>query len=314
MHDAVSMPYCNLLMLATGKPSDSANDLGLVYVPRIPSDAAEADAMLAMTTVVCDATNPAAGVKTYAGYTESELRENRPIVRIGRESGRYARRLEQVQHPDYDPLDDPDFQAGIGRLVRSLEFAGLPDGGHCIFRAIAGKAMFALLDIDATYAIGSMVYRVGPDPLRDVLAFCGPHNSGCMGQDGKALFHVWLKVGGWFADFSVGDWHSDSRSCGEYDFSMDGVPLGKLNAALGPIQWTIPKPPEFWWKRRAEAEAAWRPDATPELGEAWYGPFAGTQEQRDEMLRRVLSVQEDVGRDIAREVKDVFQKAKAQFE
>ena len=54
----------------------------LVYVPRIPLDAAEADAMLRMMTITVDATQPVpdpsnfdpeSALKTYAGYTDQEL-------------------------------------------------------------------------------------------------------------------------------------------------------------------------------------------------------------------------------------------------
>jgi len=80
---AVSIPFNDLAALA-GKPplSDSriANDL--IYVPRIPIDATEADAMLRMIVVTTDATDPSAGVKTYAGYTDKELSGGRPYVRV----------------------------------------------------------------------------------------------------------------------------------------------------------------------------------------------------------------------------------------
>ena len=60
----------------------------LYYVPRIPSDAAEADAMLEMTTVVSDLTDPQAvldpksTIKICAGYTDEELMGGNPALRI----------------------------------------------------------------------------------------------------------------------------------------------------------------------------------------------------------------------------------------
>jgi hypothetical protein len=51
----------------------------LFYVPRIPLDADEAKRMLGMMTIYADAADPAAGVRTYAGYTEEELRRGRPV-------------------------------------------------------------------------------------------------------------------------------------------------------------------------------------------------------------------------------------------
>jgi hypothetical protein len=80
---AVSIPLADMLALAGGPIAVDhrfANDL--IYVPRIPTDATEADAMLRMMTVSADATNPSAGVKTYAGYTDEELSGGRPYVRV----------------------------------------------------------------------------------------------------------------------------------------------------------------------------------------------------------------------------------------
>jgi hypothetical protein len=85
---AVSMRFVDLLALA-GKVSTAVVDDDLIYVPRIPLDATEADAMLRMMTVFTDLTdpsldlaNPGANVRTYAGYTDDELRRGRPAVRI----------------------------------------------------------------------------------------------------------------------------------------------------------------------------------------------------------------------------------------
>jgi hypothetical protein len=83
---AVSIRQGDLWALA-GKPlGDDAPDVGFanepIYVPRVPLDATEADAMLRMITVYVDATDPSAGARTYAGYTEDELRRDRPAVRV----------------------------------------------------------------------------------------------------------------------------------------------------------------------------------------------------------------------------------------
>jgi hypothetical protein len=80
---AVSRTLADLLTLA-GKspPHQFASDL--IYVPRIPLDAAESDAMLRMLTVACDAINPSSGVRTYAGYTNEELSGGRPHVLVRR--------------------------------------------------------------------------------------------------------------------------------------------------------------------------------------------------------------------------------------
>jgi hypothetical protein len=36
-----------------------------------------------------------------------------------------------------------------------------------------------LAGIEAERCIGGMIYRAGPDQMRDVVAFCGPGNVGC---------------------------------------------------------------------------------------------------------------------------------------
>jgi hypothetical protein len=70
----MSMKHADLCALA-GKPVEADDRFAddLVYVPRIPIDATEADAMLRMITVTSDVTNPSAGVRIYAGYTDEEL-------------------------------------------------------------------------------------------------------------------------------------------------------------------------------------------------------------------------------------------------
>jgi hypothetical protein len=85
--EAVAMPERELLTMA-GKQVPANHPDDMIYVPRIPVDAAEADAMLKMMTVFMDATRAAPGIdpksliRTYAGYTEEELRRDQPIVRI----------------------------------------------------------------------------------------------------------------------------------------------------------------------------------------------------------------------------------------
>ena len=57
-----------------------------------------------------------------------------------------------------------------------------------------------------------MLYRAGADPIRDVLAFCGPHNAGQL-LDGHFLGHIWLEMDDELIDFSCGDWpHLDPRA------------------------------------------------------------------------------------------------------
>ena len=72
-------------------PADSSMANDLVYVPHIPTDAAEAEAMLRTLTIMLDATmpvpdpdnfDPRSAIKHYAGYTDEELSLGRPGVLI----------------------------------------------------------------------------------------------------------------------------------------------------------------------------------------------------------------------------------------
>jgi hypothetical protein len=82
---AVCMQMRDLLALAGRQCPDGQRD-DLIYVPRIPRDAMEAKAMLQMLTITADATkpvaNPADAMRTYAGYTDDELRRGRPAVMV----------------------------------------------------------------------------------------------------------------------------------------------------------------------------------------------------------------------------------------
>ena len=91
--DAVTMPYRDLLVMAGLPPlveTDGKLYHEVAYVPRLPRDADEARAMLQFTTIFVDATNPIAvanpqdAVCTYVGYTDDELRRDKPAVVIGR--------------------------------------------------------------------------------------------------------------------------------------------------------------------------------------------------------------------------------------
>lgn len=90
--EAVAVAYRDLRTMA-GHPPLEANDKlyeDRVRVPRIPLDAAEADAMLQMTTIFMDATaaDPSASLCTYCGYSDDELRRGKPAVIVGKERGR----------------------------------------------------------------------------------------------------------------------------------------------------------------------------------------------------------------------------------
>ena len=85
---AVTMATNDLATMAARPRLDGELGDKPIYVPRIPHDAAEADAMLKMLTVftdLCDPAalaNPADAIKTYAGYTDAELHRGKPAVRV----------------------------------------------------------------------------------------------------------------------------------------------------------------------------------------------------------------------------------------
>ena len=151
---------------------------------------------------------------------------------------------------------------GFAYMIALVDFASPPGCGHCLQRSLLAIEVLRRSGVDCQLEIGSMLYRVGPDPVRDVVACCGPDNIGKIVNDDCALYHAWVSVGGYIADFSVHEWrHFHSR----HKASYPGAPLG-------PIQWTI-TPPAYWWRPRGKLTGPWRPTGVPELGVAWYGPF-----------------------------------------
>jgi hypothetical protein len=89
---AVSIKEADLFALANHPLAPGVTGEDLYYVPRIPLDAAEAEAMLQMTTIFTDMADPMAVaaavndpkslIKVYAGYTEAELLRGKPGVRV----------------------------------------------------------------------------------------------------------------------------------------------------------------------------------------------------------------------------------------
>ena len=101
-----------------------------------------------------------------------------------------------------------DLRADIAKTVRNVDLIN-GSGGLCFFRSLIGIEFLRLLGIPATLTLGGMVYRVGPDPRRDVVAFCGPGNVGQFISGQGILGHYWIESGSDVIDFSVGDWRGD---------------------------------------------------------------------------------------------------------
>jgi hypothetical protein len=215
---------------------------------------------------------------------------------------RLTRARQEIKEPDYHPANDPEVRNGLANMIGAVDFV-YADGrdasgyGHCLQRSLIAVEVLRRSNIDCQLEIGSMLYRVGPDPIRDVIAFCGPGNAGIVLNDKSALFHAWISVEDCIADFSINEWRS-------FDIRNEvTLPGGTPN--LGPIQWTI-TPPKYWWKPRAELTGRWHSTGTPELGEAWYGPFNGDVRIAHEQVKLVSEL---FGPQITATVDRIFEEA-----
>ncbi len=179
---------------------------------------------------------------------------------------------------DYKPISE-DIRRDIASVVQSVNvIIGLP-GGDCIYRAATGHLVLTHLNIPCAIALGGMVFRAGPDPMRDIVAFCGPGNVGTY-FDGHFVGHYYICSGPDIIDFSAADW----RRIAEQPGSEPDIPgLSKLDS----IVWEV-EPPPFFWGPRAElfADHARMAEAggTPELGCAWYTGFDGDNANAQEAV------------------------------
>ena len=189
-----------------------------------------------------------------------------------------------------DIIEIPDdIKTDIAKIVRSIGYAGV-DGGQCFYRAVAGAATMSLLDLPVDMVFGGMVYRAGPDPMRDVVAFCGPGNLGTRTSTG-ILGHYFLTYGDEVVDFSAGDWMTTKYP----EHPLDEV---------GKIQWTAP-PPRFFW----QSEASLRPDATaktPELGHAWYTGAHNAPPASADLLDDIRKITKEMVPFISHEIKEEY--------
>ncbi len=104
-----------------------------------------------------------------------------------------------------------------------------------MLRSLIGSYVLFDLGIRADQHFGGLLYRVGPDPKRDVLRFCAPNNVGIYTTGGACAFHSWLDADGYVIDFSVGDWPAMT-------------PRSKDRPCADGLQWTIEQPPSYWVK------------------------------------------------------------------
>jgi hypothetical protein len=211
---------------------------------------------------------------------------------MNRQQRRAAMRQQRkdMRRPGYNLHTDRRFHDGVNKIVRAVDFG---EFNFCIQRALVAREVLRRCRINAQLQLGSMLYRVGPDPYRDVIAFCGAGNAG-FNNESVASFHAWLTTDGYIIDHSVGDWVATANY---HEIHCAGA------SYPGPVQWGIPKPPQYWWRPYAELTAPWRPTGTPEIGQAWYGPFNGDLKLVQQSVR---DIQEDLGPKIVAAVAQVF--------
>jgi hypothetical protein len=125
-----------------------------------------------------------------------------------------------------------------------------------------GYTLLQDLGLPAHLVFGSMLYRAGPDAMVDVMAYTGPHNTGCLIHGGM-LGHIWIELGEDLIDFSCGDWQQEAKMLHLID--PDGLP---------PIMWQV-LPPDYLWQSAAPLKAAWQRLGQPDLGQFWYGKWTG---------------------------------------
>jgi hypothetical protein len=169
-------------------------------------------------------------------------------VAFGRQSKTNRQPLLPKSPIKFEELKDPgqlpvDVKTDVARFVRSLEWrAKGQQYGFCFFGAISALVTLTMLGVPATLVRGGMIYRAGPDPRRDVIAWCGPDNHLLLSTEETFFGHYWLVSGPDLIDFTVGDWRSDAKR-----HLRSASPEER---ALGPVQWTTPALPDFFWGAR----------------------------------------------------------------
>ena len=186
----------------------------------------------------------------------------------------------QMNKGSHSPLFPDDLKRDIAASVRSVEMetvsvaGGTQRVGDCLFRMFSGAQLMGMLGVNCHLEPGGMIYRTGPDPYRDVVAFgADRHSHGAM-IGNRLAGHLWCRLGDEVLDFSVGDWQRISTEFEERAIMPDA------ERALGAQHWEV-KPPEYFWKHVSElrpTDAEQRAGLwIPELGKAWYMGWKGPQ-------------------------------------
>lgn len=184
------------------------------------------------------------------------------------------------------PSIPDDVKADIAHVVRSVNV--VTEGGTCWFRQTAGVIVLnsLCLGVPVKRQFGSMIYRAGPHPQWDVVAFCSYSNTARLDESGY-LGHAWIEVGDDLVDFTVGDWKPQAQRCVQL-----GTEAGE-DCADKPITWTAPDLPDFFWRPRNVLKGSWKPSGEPDLGEAWYGPLGCKPGQAADMNAKIISYIDD---------------------
>ena len=131
-----------------------------------------------------------------------------------------AKRRREVAARQPRPVLDDDIKWDIATVVHAVQLEG--EGGMCWIRSYVGAQVLAMCGLRPRIGVGSMLYRAGPDPRRDVVAFCGEWNMGCY-IDGNFVGHAWLELGPEadpdVIDFTSCEWRE--RSEGLYALSRE---------------------------------------------------------------------------------------------
>jgi hypothetical protein len=183
--------------------------------------------------------------------------------------------------PSYAERFTADVRGDIARIVQGLDCTPSrhSNAGSCLYRALTGQWFLRMLGLSTTLAAGGMVYRVGPDPLRDVVSYCGPGNAGQYISGEGLLGHIWLQNGPGIyddvIDFSCADWKAGMSMAlmiptGTPLFGMtERVPVDNL----GEIVWEVDPPSYIWETGRRLRQIAGQ--HTPDIGHAFYCGWVG---------------------------------------
>ncbi len=142
------------------------------------------------------------------------------------------------------------FKDDIAELVRSVPRAFPIGTGDCLDRSLVGAAVLTALGLPATLKLGALLYRVGPDPVRDCISIFAPDRHSVEYRNDFCVGHFYLRSGPDLIDFSVGDFRADA-------------------AVIAPeMEWSI-LPPDYFWDDAAHF-ARDPAQEVPEIGQAWY--------------------------------------------